>query len=154
MNGINNRALEDYIKTPLSSESLDLLYSANKVRIENVILYSDFSQSLIDLIFETYLGDDEIKMSNEDNYNHFTWCWDKTINNFKKEGIDFTKNNKLKSHYFDFIDLTYYQHKNKNTRLISNNKKVWVEIFDTTIIKTRSEVDTFLSFYELFSKSI
>ena len=82
--------LLEYINKPLSIESINLIYKSNDVEYEKALLYGDFSRSLLKIIFNTYLGDELTKVS--ERVKHFDWCWDKVIDNFKKEDINFNSN--------------------------------------------------------------
>ena len=67
-------------------------------------LYYDFCHSIYLLIIDTYLGDPEgnetkVQMNEDDNYKHFLWCWNKNIENFKKESILF----EIKGEHFDYF---------------------------------------------------
>lgn len=146
--------LLEYINNPLSIESMNLLYSANNICIEKVQVCSDFTLSLIQLIFDTYLGDDIT--NDEDKEKHFNWCWDTTLKNFKRENINLTMDGELKTYFLDFMSLTYYQHENKSgeSTITHNINKLWVELFDMGGVKPRAEVDTFLEVYRLFNEAI
>ena len=98
----------NYITKNLDPEQVDIWFRVNNIIPERMDLYYDLSYSLFLLIKTTYLGyDDEysetkVKMTNEDNQNHFDWCWDKIIENFRKENIKF---NERGEHYDYFLNL-------------------------------------------------
>jgi tetratricopeptide (TPR) repeat protein len=56
----NRKALNflKYINTPMSRESIIVLYNANNINIEKCELYNEIIQSLIFLVYDTYMGDD------------------------------------------------------------------------------------------------
>lgn len=144
----------EYIKKPLSIESIDMLYNANNVRYENAVVYSDFSLSLINLVLNTYLGDDLTK--GKDKRKHFEWCWDKVISNFKKEQIDLKPSEELKEYYHDFLQVAFYENQEKedDEKIALGIIKYWREIFDIQTVKTRAEVDVFLEVYKLFNSQL
>ena len=142
----------DYINTPLTRESIKLIYDSNNIIYERVELYSDFIQSLMGLMFTTYLGDDRTDETQQ--LNHFEWCWNKTIDNFKKEGIDFKGNVLGKNYFSNFMIDEYYQVSEKNPQLNGKLTKLWLYIFDYRIIKVRLDIDTFISLYRMFDKSL
>jgi outer membrane PBP1 activator LpoA protein len=146
--------LLEYIKKPLSIESIDLLYKANNVRYENTLVYSDFSLSLIHLVINTYLGDE--LTSDEDKKKHFDWCWTKVNINFQKEQINLKTTAELKNYYYDFLEIAFYQNteKEEDEKLTAGIIKYWKEIFDMQSIKTRAEVDVFLEVYKLFNSQL
>ena len=56
--------------------------------LKNQNFFLDYVDSLLTLITETFLGDD-VMGDDEARLNHFKWCWNKTIDNFRKENINF-----------------------------------------------------------------
>ena len=96
-----------WISKPLNDDDVEIWFNVNNMTIEKRQLYADFCISLVDLIQTTYLGNSEdekketdINLSNDDKMNHFSWCWEKTIENFSKENIKFKINGKHKGSNF------------------------------------------------------
>lgn len=152
----NNKKLDDlinYINTPMSKESVAILYLSNDIKYERCELYRDFILSLTNLVFDTYLGDD-ITNSIEQ-INHFKWCWNKTSENFKKEGI-VIGDKKIYNYFLEFMMEVYYINKQKdeNSNIKHNINKLWVYIFDYNNIKSRSDVDTLIEVYKMFNNSL
>lgn len=150
----NTEKFLNYITNPLSKNSIELLYNSNYIMFEKCDLYRDFVLSLIDLIVDTYMGD---KFTNIDQrIKHFEWCWIKTINNFELEGIYFGNNQELYDYFLNFMIEIYYSIEDKETdvNIGYNILKLWKFIFDYKVIKTRSEVDTFIEVYKMFEKSL
>lgn len=152
---MTNKTVEllNYINTPMSRESILLLYTSHNVKYEKCELYGDFIQSLILLIFDTYMGDE---ITNEvEQRNHFKWCWDKNINNFKKEGIGIAST-RLYNYFLEFMVDVYYKtiNKNENEKINTNILKLWQYIFDYNNNKSKSDVDTLLEVYKMFENSI
>ena len=150
-----NKTLEllSYINTPMSKESILLLYTTHNIKYEKCELFSDFVQSLILMIFDTYMGDD---ITNEtERKNHFKWCWDKNIENFKKEGIGIA-DSKLYKYFLEFMLEVYYpiSKKSENEKAHANILKLWVYIFDYNNNKSKSDMDTFIEVYKLLDNSI
>jgi hypothetical protein len=146
--------LLEYIKKPLSIESIDLLYRANNVRYENTLVYSDFTISLVTLVLTTYLGDEFTDKENQ--IKHFDWCWNKILTRFQKEQIDLKVTSEIKLYYYDFMKDAFYQNAEKedSTKLGDSIIKYWKEIFTIQSVKTRAEVDVFLEIYNLFTSQI
>jgi hypothetical protein len=147
-----NMELLNYIKAPMSKESMELAYSANNIRYEKCELYGDFIQSLISLIFDTYMGD-EITNAVEKK-NHFRWCWYRNIESFEKEGIYF--NSQLHDYFLDFMLEVYYtkNQKGKNQPVYKNIPKLWKYIFDYKTLKSKSDLDNMIDVYKRFEYSI
>ena len=142
-----------YITNPLSREGLELLYSSNNIKYEKCLLYGDFVISLLMLAFDTYMGDE---VTNQDEQiQHFQWCWNKNIENFKSENIYF-ENPNLYEYFLQFMLEVFYSIKDKKDyENISNGLIVlWKDIFNYTKEKTNSDVDTLVEIYNIFEKSL
>jgi hypothetical protein len=152
---INKKTFEllNYINTPMSRESILVLFNAHNIQYEKCELYNDFIQSLIYLIFDTYMGDD-ITDAHEQR-NHFKWCWEKNVNNFKAENIHINSS-KLYKYFFDFISETYYplSNKDENPIIHENIHRLWTYIFDYNNVKSKSDMDTLIEVYKLFESSV
>ena len=150
-----NKSLDliNYINTPMSKESIAILYLSNDIKYEKCELFRDFVLSLINLVFDTYMGD-ELTNSIEQ-INHFRWCWNKNMENFKKEGITIG-DKKSYSYFLEFMTEVYYPNKQKeeNSNIRVNINKLWSFIFDYSNIKSRSDVDTLVEVYKMFENSL
>jgi hypothetical protein len=137
----------------MSKESIAVLYNANNIKYEKCELYKDFIQSLITLIFDTYMGDDIT--DNDQQKNHFKWCWEENIKNFKEESIIF-KSDKLYTYFLEFMLEVYYPISQKEENVIAHKNilKLWSYIFDYDNVKSKSDVDTLIEVYKLFDLSI
>lgn len=140
-----------YINKKLTNESMQLLYDANNITRERCNLYSDFIQSLILIIFDTYMGDDIT--SNAEQSNHFKWCWNKNVKNFSDEGFNIN-NEKLYNYFLEFFREVYYPLPNKveNNNVYTNLLKLWLFIFDFDEPKTKSDMDTLIEVYGLMAQ--
>jgi hypothetical protein len=135
----------------MSKESIVMVYDANNIKFERCELYNDFVQTLLRVVFETYLGDEITDDMGK--LKHFYWCWDKTVNNFKKEGIIF-ESDKLKNYFLEFIIQVFYSvEKNETTYSDKDSLKLWSDLFDYSKQKTNSDMDTFIEIYKIFEKS-
>lgn len=142
-----------YIHNPMSSESVRILYAANNIIIEKCELYNDFTQSLLTLAFDTYMGDDV--MTVKEQVKHFNWCWNKNISNFKEEGLFFDNPN-LHSYFMEFMLEVFYTSSDKNnySNLDKVLLKLWSNVFDYNRPKTNSDVDTLIEVYRIFESSL
>jgi hypothetical protein len=151
----NRKALNflKYINNPMSRESIIVLYNANNINLEKCELYNEFIQSLIFLVYDTYMGDD---ITNEkEQKNHFNWCWGKNVENFEKEGFIFNSL-KLKNYFLEFMLEVYYPitKKEENKMALDNIIKLWVYIFDYNNSKSKSDMDTLIEVYKMFENSL
>ena len=83
----NKEGYLEFVHSESYKNQIDVWYRAYNISREKTELFYDFLKSLHDLLNETYLGPEFLKKE-EDQRNHFTWCWDKTIENFNKEKIN------------------------------------------------------------------
>lgn len=144
----------EYIKTPLTPDMITSLYTSCNISYERCTLYHDFIQSLVSIVFDTYLGDD---VTNEENrIKHFQWAWNKNIENFKAENIHFISTTELSQYFLDFFIETFYSVQNKEgfPTLRPNMTKLWSYLFNNNVVKTRSDMDMLVEIYSLFSKSL
>lgn len=142
-----------YINNPMSKESVTMLLNSNNIKFDKCELYNDFVQSLLMCVFDTYLGDDI--MNQEDQLNHFKWCWLKTVNDFGKEGIKF-ENTKLYEYFLEFTIEVFYSYKEKIPLNYTDKGilKIWMDLFDFNKTKTNSDIDTLIEVYNIFEKSL
>lgn len=147
-----------WISKPLKDEEVEIWFNVNYMTIEKRQLYSDFCMSLVDLIQSTYLGNSQddkketdINLTETDKFNHFTWCWEKTINNFVKENIKFRLYGNHKDYFQEFFEDVYY---NQTEKKIKNNLYVFFEsVFDETKNFTQSDLDMIKEIYKLMEKN-
>ena len=83
----------NWMSKPIPQEDVIIWLNVHNLNYEKIELYGDFSKSLNQIVSDTYLGDDgsetRIEMSEEDKLSHFDWCWNKLINDQKKENFTF-----------------------------------------------------------------
>ena len=70
-------------------------YIVVKDRVE---IYKDFAMNLLYYIYNYYI-DRESLSADEDIRNHYSWCFGKVCDEFKQEGLDFSKNKELKEYF-------------------------------------------------------
>lgn len=144
----------NYIQTPVSKESILMIFNDEGVVHQRLVLYGDFVLSLLKYCFDTYMGDDIT--SEVQQLNHFDWCFRKTVENFKSENINLGDLKELKEYYKDFLVEVYYSMPDKESskEKIDNIVLFWKQLFDYNTSKTKADVDCLLSVYRLFEKSI
>jgi len=148
----------NYITRPLPREEVDTWFRANNIVHEKMELFSDFAVSLYLIINQTYLGDDEVSnetritLSDEDNNNHFKWCWDKVISNFEKEGIKFSNEGSHFDYFSNFFNDTYYPKDKHDYR--NNIGDFFKELFDYGTPFTKSDLDTVNIIYKIMENEI
>lgn len=143
------------IKTILNKQDFgyqtDVWYRAYNISTEKVELFHDFISSVYSLIDQTYLGSDVI-VTEEEQKNHFTWCWDKTIDNLGKEKINLNKRGIHYEYFGDFFLESYYYLKMDNEEI--KLTEYIFKLFNCNHKKTRSELGILTEIYKLLEKNL
>ena len=148
----------NYITKPISPEDVDKWFRGNNIIPEKIELYFDFSQSLYKLMTETYLGYDnshnetKIALSENDNDNHFEWCWNKAIDNFKKENIRFNKKGDHYDYFKSFFDDSFYGVNKSQLRLSIPN--FLDDIFNMDKEFVKPDLDILTEYYKILQKHV
>jgi hypothetical protein len=148
----------NYITKPVPQEEVDIWFRVNHIIPEKMELFYDFSESLNQLIFETYLGEQNngnetrISLSNDDNVNHFEWCFNKIIENFLKEGISFRKKGDHYDYFKNFFLDVFYNQKEQNIK--NSVKKFFKELFNLDTPFSKSDLDIILLIYKNLDKNM
>lgn len=146
-----------YISKPIDKEDLQLWIDGNNICFQKFDLFNDFIMSLVNLIYDTYLGDEKdrttnIKLNDDDKSNHFEWCWNKVIDDFKKEEIYFVKEGEHYELLKGFIIETFYNQDIPEVKYSLN--KFFTEIFDLDGIHTMSDLDLLKAIYKGLDKNL
>jgi hypothetical protein len=91
-------------------------------------------------------------MTDQQKKEHFKWCWNKTIENFNKENIDF-KFNESDSEFFEsfFFEVFYNQPDQKVKDTIN---EFFTQLFDNGGKKTKSDIEIFTDIYKVLERSL
>ena len=136
-----------YIHQPMSFEAIQMIYTKNNIIFQKCELFNDFVKSLLLTVFDTYMGDD-VTAQNEQ-LNHFNWCWGKTIECFSDEGFLFNNQN-LYDYFLEFSFEVFYTNKDKLKKDFNGGiLKIWDDLFNYSKIKTNSDVDALVEIYLL-----
>jgi hypothetical protein len=146
-----------YISKPVDLDDLQLWIEKNNICFNKFDLYRDFVSSLVNLIYETYLGNDTNRTTNivldkEDDEKHFDWCWSRTIENFKKERIFFKGNGEHLDFFKGFIIETFYNQDIDDVKFSLN--KFFDEIFNLDGLHTMSDLDLLKTIYKSLDKNL
>ena len=146
----------DWLVKPMSQEDVTSWYLANNITPELTELFRDFCMSLLSLLNETYLGDDDIEtkvgMTEKQKKEHFDWCWNKTVENFSKENILF-KFNDDDSHFIkEFFYSIFYSPSEKKIK--DNIDDFFKQIFSYKEKKTKSDIEIFTDLYKILERSL
>ena len=116
---------------------------------ERAKIYKDFVLNLL-LYIDKYYLDKETLNKDTDINNHFKFCFNKVVNDFKNENIDFSKNYDLFEYFKSYFYLSYYKTKEINIEKI---KKFWHKIFDITNQREKKYINILVESYAIFEKS-
>lgn len=147
----NKNEFIEFISPEDYRHHIEIWYKIYNISREKTELFRDFLISLYNLIDETYLGED-VMIYEEDQKNHFTWCWDKTINNFSKEKIYFKFRGNYYEYFWNFFYEAFYLTKidQKPNKIVEYVNK----LFNYNYIKTRSELDIVTELYKLLDENL
>jgi len=147
----NKESYLEFITSENYKHQIDVWYRAYNISWEKIELFHDFFFSLYELVNETYLGYDVI-IDEIDQKNHFTWCWDKTIDNFRKERILFRERGEHYEYFWNlFLEAFYFIMENDETSKIPEYID---KLFNFNHKKTRSELDILTELYKLLNKNL
>ena len=149
---MNRSEFMNYIATPLTYDQMHLLYRANNIKYERCNLYYDFIMSLNKMINDTYLGSDYINTEKEITQ-HFNWCIDKVIDNFKEENIIFEDMTQIKEYFYFFYYEIFYKSSDKKN-ILSKLNNLGDLSFNYHRLKSRSDIDVLIELYKLLDKSL
>jgi len=149
----------DWLAKPMEKEDIVAWYLANNIIPEYTELFRDFCFSFYGLIKMTYLGEGDIElletkigMTEQQKKEHFVWCLNKTIENFKKENIEFDINKNDVLFFENFFFDTFY---NQNDKKIKETvDKFFNHMFDLETPKSKSDVEIFTEIYKMLERSV
>lgn len=147
----------DYITKPVPKDEVEVWFNVNNMISEKGELFFDFCYSLYTLMVNTYLGDigsneTKIQMDNDDMIKHFEWCWNKTIENFKKENLNYNKDGEHFEYFKTFFFDVFYLQKNDDIK--NTIHKFIIDLFEKNKIFTRSDLDLYTQVYKLLDKNL
>ncbi|MFW5847587.1 MAG: hypothetical protein ACOCVF_01530 [bacterium] len=132
-------------------ELMKKMKSHNIIR-ERVELYKDFTINLINYIYDTYLGNEYINKE-DDIRGHFDWCYNKVLDEFLEEEINFHENNDLYYYFYQYFYTQFYEIDKEKP--LENYIEFWENIFNIQKKNKNKRVfDILLELYEIFDISI
>ena len=154
MNSMEN--FFNWISKPMPKEDVVVWFNIHNMNYEKIELYGDIFKSLNFIITDTYLGDEKyetkIIMSNEDNLSHFNWCWNKLLDDFKKENIHIKHGGKHKDYFESFFNDSFYNQKEENIKGAIPN--FINEVFNVEKAFSKSDLDILTELYKILEKNI
>ena len=154
MNSMEN--FFNWMSKPIPQDEVIIWFNVHNMNYERIELYGDIFKSLNYIIIDTYMGEEtsetKISLSQEDKESHFEWCWNKMIEDFKKENIIIKHGGKHKEYFRSFFFDTFYNQSEKNIKESISN--FLVEIFDVEKPFSKSDLDILTELYKLMEKNI
>jgi hypothetical protein len=146
----------NWMTKPLPQDEVIIWFNIHNMNYEKIELYGDISKSLTKIIMDTYLGENisetKIMLSDEDKMAHFEWCWNKMIEDFRKENIRIKLKGDHKDYFQSFFKDTFY---NQSKESIKHSiDKFLIEIFDTEVTFSKSDLDLLTELYKLMEKNM
>ena len=148
----------NYISKPVPNEDVDVWFRINNIVFEKLELFSDFANSLNLLIVETYLGETKlssetkISLTQEDKEKHFEWCFNKVVDNFRKEQIQFNHKGEHFDYFKTFFDEIFYNQKEEKVRY--SVKEFFSDLFDVNKPFTKSDLDMIGIIYKILDRNL
>lgn len=139
-----NRIIKD-------QEEIENFYKIHNIVFEKAELYCDFFVSLCKLIGETYFGHN-VLISEDDKMGHFKWCYNKTIENFEKENIFFSKKGKHFEILWIFFRDSFYFSEEPNK--IDNLINYFRNIMKINYLKTEMNLNILHNFYKILDENL
>jgi hypothetical protein len=150
--------LFNYISKQVDPEEVDIWFKVNNIIPEKMELYYDFCYSLFSLMVSTYLGgtpetsETGVLMNDEDNLQHFKWCWSKNIENFKREEINFNNEGEHFDYFYSLFTEVFYTQKREEIRNSINN--FFDDLFNREKPFTQVDLDLVYNLYKSLDKNI
>lgn len=145
----------NWMTKPLPKDEIIIWFNIHNMTYEKIDLYGDFFKSLNHIIMDTYLGDNtsetKISLSDDDNISHFEWCWNKVIENFKRENIIIKSVGDHRDYFQSFFIDTFYNQTESNLK--KSIPKFLDEIFEVGITYSKSDLDLLTELYKLIEKN-
>jgi len=159
MNRYNPDQFFRWLSEPMKPEEIHTWNMMNNIIPELTELFKDFCFSFYYLMRDTYLGDADnenkitkIGMTVIDKHNHFKWCWDKTIDNFKKENISFKFSDIDYGYFEEFFFEVFY---NIDDKILRDSLDGFIkQLFNRKRPTTKSDLEMFTDVYKILERSL
>jgi len=119
---------------------------------DRVEIYKDFTINLLNYIYDYYL-DKETLGDDNDILNHFNWCFNRVCDEFKLEGLNFSKNEPLRQYFQQFFYHQFYKRESNDISL-GYYEKFWRSIFQIDGQKNKNVMNTMIELYNIFDTSV
>lgn len=141
----------DYLTREMNENQIEVWLKANNIIPEYSELFYDFVMSLYMLVEITYLGDDVVSTI-DDKQGHFNWCFNKVIDDFEKENINFSSKGQHYDYFWTFFEDAFYYEETRET--VENIEVFFKGLFNLKGKKTKSELDMYTDLYKILENAL
>ena len=146
----------NWMSKPIPQDEVVIWFNVHNMNYERIELYGDIFKSLNYIIIDTYMGEDtsetKISLSQEDKESHFEWCWNKVLEDFRRENIIIKHGGEHKEYFKSFFFDTFYNQSERNVK--DSIPNFLVEVFDVEKPFSKSDLDILTELYKLMEKNI
>jgi hypothetical protein len=141
----------DYLTREMNENQIEVWLKANNIIPEYSELFYDFVMSLYQVVELTYLGDDVVS-SIEDKQGHFNWCFNKVIDDFDRENIEFSPKGQHYDYFWTFFEDAFYYEETRES--MENIEVFFKNLFNLKGKKTKSELDMYTDLYKILENAL
>ena len=154
MNSMEN--FFNWMSKPIPHDEVVIWFNVHNMNYERIELYGDIFKSLNHIIIDTYMGEEtketKISLSLEDKESHFDWCWNKMVEDFRRENIIIKHGGEHKDYFRSFFFDTFYNQSEKNVK--DSIPNFLIEVFDVKKPFSKPDLDILTELYKLMEKNI
>lgn len=145
-----------WISKAIPNDEVTIWFNVHNMSYEKIELVGDIFKSLNQTIINTYLGDGDyetkISIKQEDKESHFEWCWNRVVEDFRKENIIIKQTGEHKSYFKEFYMDSFY---NQPEGSVKKTIPSFIDdVFDVEKTFTKSDLDILTELYKLMDKNI
>jgi hypothetical protein len=146
----------NWMSKTIPDEEVLVWFNVHNMNYEKIELFGDIFKSLNQTIVDTYMGESDgetkISLTPEDKENHFEWCWNTLIKNFKKEEIHIKSHGEHKEYFKQFFLDSFYNQSQENVRI--SIPEFLNDVFDVQKPFSKSDLDILTELYKLIEKNM
>lgn len=146
----------NYMTKKIPKDEIIIWFNIHNMYYERIELFGDIFKSLNFIINDTYLGNEsyetKIIITNEDNQKHFDWCWEKLVEDFRKENIIISLEGEHKEYFKSFFNDTFY---NQDGSKVKESIPTFLnEIFNVNKDFVKPDLDILTEFYKILQRYV
>jgi hypothetical protein len=146
----------NYMTKTIPKDEIIIWFNIHNMYYEKIKLYGDIFKSLNYVIADTHMGDEfretKITLTNEDNQNHFNWCWNKVVEDFRKENIIIGEEGDHKEYLNSFFNDTFYDQ--PDTKVRESIYTFLDDIFNVHNDFVKPDLDILTEYYKILQRYV